>query len=88
VYLKVFFNGFSIYESWVCMLMIFVCFLAGVAIMIEWKERENELNDHASMGDLQTLDALRDCVLLKFFLCQSMRAQPVDIMVAAGGIYL
>jgi hypothetical protein len=31
--------------------MIFVCFLAGIAIMIEWKEREHELNDHAAMED-------------------------------------
>jgi hypothetical protein len=51
-------------------------FLTGIAIMIEWKEREHELNDNAAMEDPRTLDVLKDCGLLKF-LCQSMRAQPL-----------
>jgi hypothetical protein len=44
--------------------------------MLEWRERENEINDNASMDDPPTLDALWNCGLLKFFLCQNMQAQP------------
>jgi hypothetical protein len=51
--------------------------VAGVGIMLEWREREHELNDNATIDDPTTLDALRDCGLLKFFLCQNMRAQPL-----------
>jgi hypothetical protein len=31
--------------------MIFVCFLEIFAIIIEWKEREHEINDHVAMED-------------------------------------
>jgi hypothetical protein len=31
--------------------MIFVCFLEIFSIIIEWKEREHEINDHATMED-------------------------------------
>jgi hypothetical protein len=41
--------------------------------MLEWREREHEVNDNAAMDDPPTLDALRNCGLLKFFWCQNMR---------------
>jgi hypothetical protein len=51
-------------------------FVAGVGTMLEWRESENELNDNPAMDDPLTLDALHNCGLLKFFLCQNMWAQP------------
>jgi hypothetical protein len=55
--------------------------LAGLGTMLEWREREHELNDNASMDDPPTLDALRNCGLLNFFLCQSMWAQPTMLQI-------
>ena len=37
--------------------------------MLERKEHEHELNDQAALGDQETMDALRNCGLLKFFMC-------------------
>ena len=45
--------------------------------MLEWKECEHELNDQATLGDEETMDALRNCGLLKFFMCPWMWAQPM-----------
>lgn len=45
--------------------------------MLEWKEREHELNDQVALGDQDTMDALRNCGLLKFFRCPGMQAQPM-----------
>ena len=45
--------------------------------MLEWKEHEQELNDQATLGDQETMDALHNCGLLKFFMCPGMRAQPL-----------
>lgn len=42
--------------------------------MLEWKEREHELNDQVALGDQETMDAQRNCGLLKFFMCLGMRA--------------
>jgi hypothetical protein len=47
--------------------------LEGVGTMLEWRECEHELNDNVSMDDPPTLDALQNCGLLKFFLCQNMQ---------------
>jgi hypothetical protein len=55
---------------------IFVVSLAGVGTMLEWREHEHELNDNSTMDEPPTLDAFRNCGLLKFFMCQNMRAQP------------
>lgn len=43
--------------------------------MLEWKEREHELNDQVALNDDATLEALRNCGLLKFFMCLGLRAQ-------------
>lgn len=45
--------------------------------MLEWKECEYELNDQVALGDQETIDALHNCGLLKFFMCPRMRAQPL-----------
>jgi hypothetical protein len=39
-------------------------------IMLEWKEREHEVNDQAALGDRATMVSLRNCGLLKFFVSQ------------------
>lgn len=43
--------------------------------MLEWKEREHEVNDQADLGNQETIDALHGCVLLKKIMCLEMRAQ-------------
>jgi len=45
--------------------------------MLEWKEREHEVNDQAALGDRATIVSLRNCGLLKFFMCPGLRAQPL-----------
>jgi hypothetical protein len=45
--------------------------------MLEWKEREHELNDQATLGDQETIDALCNCGLLNFFMFPGMWAQPL-----------
>jgi hypothetical protein len=65
----------NIFCEWV---LIKFCGVFGrcEATMLEWREHKHEVNDNAAMDDPPTLDALRNCGLLKFFLCQNMRAQP------------
>jgi hypothetical protein len=43
--------------------------------MIEWKEREHELNDLDALRSPRTWAALRDCGLLKFFKLQKMKKE-------------
>jgi len=43
--------------------------------MVDWKEREHEDMDTQAMNDPNSLEALRACGLLKFFLTLRMRAQ-------------
>ena len=43
--------------------------------MIEWKEREHELNDVAALQSPRSMDALRNCGLLKFFKMQKMKKE-------------
>jgi hypothetical protein len=43
--------------------------------MLEWREREHEEDDSMALNDLGTINALRQCGLLKFFKIQGMRAQ-------------
>ena len=45
--------------------------------MLEWKEKEHELNDQTTLRDQETMDALRNYGLLKFFMCPGRRAQPM-----------
>jgi len=40
--------------------------------MIEWKEREHEVEELATLHDRPSLLALRNCGLLKFFKTHSM----------------
>jgi hypothetical protein len=44
-------------------------------IMIEWKEREHEFDDIATLQDLQARETLRNCGLLKYFKLQNMRKE-------------
>ena len=43
--------------------------------MIEWKEREHEMDDLASLQSPRTRAALRACGLLKFFKLQKMKRE-------------
>ena len=45
--------------------------------MLEWKEHEHEVNDQVALGDRATIMSLRNCGLLKFFICPGLRAQPL-----------
>lgn len=45
--------------------------------MLEWKEREHELNDQEALNDSATIVALCNCGLLKFFMCLGLQAQPL-----------
>ena len=45
--------------------------------MLEWKEREHEVNDQATLGDRATIMSLRNCGLLKLFMCPRLQAQPL-----------
>jgi hypothetical protein len=43
--------------------------------MLEWREPEHEDDESMALNDPRTLDALRQCGLLKFFKVQGMRSQ-------------
>jgi hypothetical protein len=43
--------------------------------MLEWREREHELEDQIALNDPNTMAALQNCGLEKFFKLSSMRAQ-------------
>jgi hypothetical protein len=43
--------------------------------MIEWKEREHELDDVAALQSPRSRAALRNCGLLKFFKMQKMKKE-------------
>ena len=45
--------------------------------MLEWKEREHEVNDQAVLGDRATIVSLHNCGLLNIFMCPGLRAQPL-----------
>ena len=45
--------------------------------MLEWKEHEHEVNDQVVLGDRATIVSLRNCGLLKFFMCPRLRVQPL-----------
>ena len=47
--------------------------LGRIFTMFEWKEREHEVNDQVALGDWATIVSLRDCGLLKFFMCPGLR---------------
>ena len=53
--------------------LIFFLMSWQVEKMVEWKERERELNDQAALGDQMTMDALRNYGLLKIFMCSGMQ---------------
>jgi hypothetical protein len=46
-----------------------------IAKMLEWRERENEDDEFMALNDPGTVNALRQCGLLKFFKIQGMRSQ-------------
>jgi hypothetical protein len=45
--------------------------------MLKWWEREHEEEDYIAGNDPNTVMALRECGLIKFFKVQGMRAQLV-----------
>ena len=45
--------------------------------MLEWKEHEHQLNAQATLGDQETMDALRNYGLLKLFMFPGIQAQPL-----------
>ena len=52
--------------------------------MLEWKEKEHEANDQEAFNDRDTLMSLRNCRLLKFFMCPGLRAQPLLLQRMVG----
>jgi hypothetical protein len=54
--------------------------------MIEWKEREHELNDVATLQSPRSRAALRNCGLLKFFKMQKMKKEVLllEYMIGCG----
>lgn len=50
------------------------CF-GKLASMLEWREREHEIDDAFVLNDNVTMNVLRECDLHKFFLCMNMRSQ-------------
>ena len=48
-----------------------------LVIMLEWWEREHELDDALVLNVDITLNVLRECGLYKFFMCLNMRSQPL-----------
>jgi hypothetical protein len=53
-------------------LAIFRVFLST---MLEWKEQEHESDDFTTLQDQQTINALRNCGLLKLSKTQSMKKE-------------
>jgi hypothetical protein len=55
----------------------FILFVLQVTstTMIEWKEREHEIDDLAALQSPRTRVALRACGLLKFFKLQKMKKE-------------
>jgi hypothetical protein len=55
----------------------FILFVLQVisVTMIEWKEREHEIDDLASLRSPHTRATLRACGLLKFFKLQKMKKE-------------
>ena len=43
-------------------------------MVLEWREREHEIMDHAALQSVPTIKALRNCGLLKFFCTSPMQA--------------
>jgi hypothetical protein len=64
-------------KLWLKVLTSFFHLYAGILIakMLEWREREHEDDDAMALNDLGTINALRQCGLLKLFKIQGMRAQ-------------
>ena len=52
--------------------------------MLEWKEREHEANDQMALGDQATMVSLRNCGLLKFFMCLVLQVQPLLLQWMVG----
>lgn len=48
----------------------------GEKMVIEWKEGEHERINKMALEDLDYLDTLRHCGLLKLFLTAGLQAQP------------
>ena len=55
----------------------FVCIsdICWIKMVVTWCEREHEEEDMIALHDHGTVDALRNCGLLKFFRISSMRQQ-------------
>ena len=57
------------------LLLLFVLMGALNKMSLTWREREHEEEDMIALHDPVTVNALRNCGLLKFFRISSMRAQ-------------
>ena len=65
--------------------MKFWCLLAGLVLMvIEWREREHEGADNEALNHPDTIDALRQCGLLKYFQISSMRSETSLLQLLIG----
>ena len=65
--------------------MKFWCLLAGLILMvIEWREREHEGADNEALNHPDTVDALRQCGLLKYFQISSMSLETSSLQLLIG----
>lgn len=78
VFYAYFLGGWTTYDKlW--------CFLVGFLIMaIEWREREHEGADNEALNHLDTVNALRQCGLLKCFQTSSMRSETSLLQLLIG----
>ena len=52
------------------------CF-SRLATMLEWREKEHELDDALALNDDVLVNVLHECGLYKLFLCPNMRSHPL-----------
>ena len=65
--------------------MTFGCLLTGLILMvIEWREREHEGADNEALNHPDTVDALKQCRLLKYSQISSMRSETSLLQLLIG----
>ena len=80
--IEVFCKHFSVKRG---LMMTFGCLLAGLILMvIKWHEREHEGVDNEALNHPSTVDALRQCMLLKYLQLSSMRSETSLLQLLIG----
>lgn len=66
-------------------MMTFWFLLVGLILMvIEWREREHQGAYNEALNNPDTIDALRQCVILKYFYISSMRLETSLLQLLIG----